>query len=96
MTYGFLDTLTTPAVRAAQDANGVGGFWEEMEVDLPQDRFTEREAAFIAARDSFYMLASRRVWLGRISSIEAGPGASCGCWTTRPWASPNSPETASS
>ena len=26
-----------------------------MEVDLPQDRFTEREAAFIAARDSFYM-----------------------------------------
>jgi hypothetical protein len=38
MTYGFLDTRTTPAVRAAQDANGVGGFWEEMEVDLPQDR----------------------------------------------------------
>ena len=37
MTYGFLDTLTTQAVRAAQDANGVGGFWEEMEVDLPQD-----------------------------------------------------------
>ena len=30
MTYGFLDTLTTQAVRAAQDANGVGGFWEEM------------------------------------------------------------------
>ena len=26
-----------------------------MEVDLPQDRFTEREAAFIAVRDSFYM-----------------------------------------
>ena len=26
-----------------------------MEVDQPQDRFTEREAAFIAARDSFYM-----------------------------------------
>ena len=34
---------------------GPGGFWEEMEVDLPQDRFSEREAAFIAARDSFYM-----------------------------------------
>ena len=55
MTYGFLDTLTTPAVRAAQAANGVGGLWEEMKVDLPQDRFTDREAAFIAARDSFYM-----------------------------------------
>ena len=55
MTYGFLDALTTPAVRAAQHANGVGGLWEEMEIDLPQDRFTEREAAFISARDSFYM-----------------------------------------
>lgn len=55
MTYGFLDTLTTPAVRAAQEANGVGGLWEEMDVDLPQNRFTGREAGFIAARDSFYM-----------------------------------------
>lgn len=55
MTYGFLDALTTPAVRAAQAANGVGGLWEEMGVNLPQDRFTDREAAFIAARDSFYL-----------------------------------------
>ena len=94
MTYGFRDTLTTSAVRAAQDANGLGGFWEEMEVDLPQDRFTEREAAFIAAREASTWPASRSL-AGRISSIEAAPGASCGCWMTRPWASRNSPETAS-
>lgn len=55
MAYGFLDALTTPGVRAAREANGVGGLWEEMELDLPQDRFSEREAAFIAARDSFYI-----------------------------------------
>jgi predicted pyridoxine 5'-phosphate oxidase superfamily flavin-nucleotide-binding protein len=55
MTYGFLDTLTTPSVSAARDANGVGRMWEEMELDLPQDCFTDRETSFIAARDSFYM-----------------------------------------
>jgi uncharacterized protein len=55
MTYGFLDTLATPSVSAAREANGVGRLWEEMELDLPQDRFTDREASFIAARDSIYM-----------------------------------------
>jgi predicted pyridoxine 5'-phosphate oxidase superfamily flavin-nucleotide-binding protein len=55
MTYGFLDALTTPGVRAAQVANGVGQLWEEMELDLPQNRFTDRELGFIAARDSFYV-----------------------------------------
>ena len=34
-----------------------------MEVDLPQNRFTEREAAFIAGRDSFYMASiSKSGW----------------------------------
>jgi len=95
MTYGFLDTLTTPAVRAAQDANGVRGFWEEMKVDLPQDRFTEREAAFIAARDSFYMASISESGLAEYPALRGAQGLR-GCWTTRPWASPNSPETASS
>jgi predicted pyridoxine 5'-phosphate oxidase superfamily flavin-nucleotide-binding protein len=55
MTYGFLDALTTPGVRAAREANGVGQMWDEMELDLPQNRLTDRELSFIAARDSFYI-----------------------------------------
>jgi hypothetical protein len=74
MTYGFLDTLTTPAGRAAQDANCVGGFWEEMEVDLPQDRFTEREAAFIAARDSFYMASISESGLAEYPALRRAQG----------------------
>ena len=67
MTYGFLDTLTTQAVRAAQDANGVGGFWEEMEVDLPQDH--ARRPSLPHATASTWP-ASRSL-AGRISSIDA-------------------------
>ena len=55
MTYGFLDTLTTGGVRAARDANGAGHLWEGMDIDRPGDRFSPREATFIAARDSFYL-----------------------------------------
>ncbi len=55
MVYGFLETLATPGVQAARAANGVDGLWETMEVDLPGDRFSRREAAFIAERDSFYL-----------------------------------------
>jgi uncharacterized protein len=55
MPYGFLDIASTPAVRAAQEANGSGEFWANFEGDRTSDRFTEAEAAFIAERDSFYM-----------------------------------------
>lgn len=55
MSYGFLDTLSTPSVKAAQAANGVGDTWERFAGDRAFDRFTEAEAGFIAARDSFYM-----------------------------------------
>jgi uncharacterized protein len=55
MAYDFLDLASTPAVRAAQEANGSGEFWANFRGDRPSDRFTEAEAAFIAARDSFYM-----------------------------------------
>ena len=54
MAYGFLDTLATPAVRAAQAANG-GVSWSAFDGDRAFDRFTENEAAFIAERDSFYL-----------------------------------------
>jgi predicted pyridoxine 5'-phosphate oxidase superfamily flavin-nucleotide-binding protein len=53
--YGFLDTLSTPGVREAQSANGSREMWEHSGASRAFDRFTEDEAAFIGARDSFYM-----------------------------------------
>ena len=55
MPYGFLDTLATPSVRAAQAANGSGGLFDDPAIDRAFDRFGENEAAFIAQRDSFYL-----------------------------------------
>lgn len=55
MPYGFLDALISPGVDAARAANGVGDLWEAMEVDRVNDRFSDSERAFIAARDSFYV-----------------------------------------
>ncbi len=54
MAYDFLDRLSTPGVDAARVANGAGGLWDTGG-DRPSTRFTEREAAFIALRDSFYL-----------------------------------------
>ena len=55
MSYGFLDISGTPSVRAAQAAMGVDHLWSDFKGHRAFDRFTESEAAFIAARDSFYM-----------------------------------------
>ena len=55
MPYDFLDLATTPAVRAAQEANGSGEYWANFQGERRSDRFTEAEAAFIAGRDSLYM-----------------------------------------
>jgi uncharacterized protein len=55
MAYQFLDTVSTPGVRAAQEANGSRELWERFKGNRVSDRFTENEAAFIAARDSFFM-----------------------------------------
>jgi uncharacterized protein len=55
MAYQFLDTVSTPGVRAAQEANGSRELWERFNGNRVSDRFTENEAAFIAARDSFFM-----------------------------------------
>ena len=55
MSYGFLDILGTPAVLAAQAANGSGGAWSNFAGHREFDRFTDHEGAFIAARDSFYL-----------------------------------------
>src|SRR4051812_36184530 len=55
MAYGYMDIASTPGVRAAQDANGSAKLWSNFAGDRPSDRFTPAEAAFITARDSFYM-----------------------------------------
>lgn len=63
MAYGFLDIATTPAVRAAQEANGSARIWESAGADRQFDRFTAAEADFIAERDSFYLAsASEAGW----------------------------------
>ena len=55
MAYGFLDTLSTPGVRAAQAANGSLDMWQDFNGHRASDRFTAAEAAFLQARDSFYL-----------------------------------------
>lgn len=55
MAYGFLDRLTTPGVIAAQVANGSREAMAAAGRDRTFDRFTADDAAFIAARDSFYL-----------------------------------------
>ena len=55
MAYAYLDLLSTPGVEAAQAANGSRAMWEDFTGERLSDRFGEDEAAFIAARDTFYM-----------------------------------------
>ena len=55
MAYDFLDRLATPGVEAARVANGAGGLWESLGKDRTSASFTAPEAAFISARDSFYL-----------------------------------------
>jgi predicted pyridoxine 5'-phosphate oxidase superfamily flavin-nucleotide-binding protein len=55
MPYGFLDIAITPSVRNAQAKMGADHIWQDFKGNRKFDRFTENEAAFIAARDSFYM-----------------------------------------
>ncbi|UDL93094.1 pyridoxamine 5'-phosphate oxidase family protein [Lichenihabitans sp. PAMC28606] len=55
MAYGFLDTLSTPGVQAAQAANGSLEMWQDFSGHHAFNRFTAAEAAFIEARDSFYL-----------------------------------------
>ena len=55
MPYGFLDIALTPSVRAAQEAMGSDGIWQNFKGHRAFDEFTPAEAAFIAERDSLYM-----------------------------------------
>ena len=51
----FGDLMFTDRVKAEQSAQGSRGAYEKMTAQPPPAGFTEREAAFIGARDSFYM-----------------------------------------
>ena len=56
MTHRFLEIATTPAVKAAQEAQGSRRAYARQEEGEPHhDRLGEAEAGFIAARDSFYL-----------------------------------------
>jgi len=55
MSNGFLDIATTPSVLAAQAANGSAGLYDKVVAKRPSNRFSDTEAGFIGARDSFYM-----------------------------------------
>lgn len=55
MAYGFLETLATPSIKAAQTANGAGELWADFSGHRAFDRFTDNEIEFIGQRDSFYM-----------------------------------------
>jgi predicted pyridoxine 5'-phosphate oxidase superfamily flavin-nucleotide-binding protein len=55
MPYGFLDIASTPSVRTVQAKMGADRIWQDLQKDRAFDRFTEDEATFIAARDSFYI-----------------------------------------
>jgi len=55
MAYGFMDIALTPAVRRAQAEMGADELWTDFKGHRELDRFTPREAAFIAERDSFYI-----------------------------------------
>ncbi|MEL1251584.1 pyridoxamine 5'-phosphate oxidase family protein [Aurantiacibacter gilvus] len=55
MAYGFLDIASTPSVHAMQAKMGSADYWRNVETSREFDRFTGKEAMFIAERDSFYM-----------------------------------------
>ena len=55
MSDSLLDILSTPSVKAAQAANGSEAHYSSLGGKLRSSVFTAREAAFIEARDSFYM-----------------------------------------
>ena len=55
MAQSFLEIASTPSVIAAQEKNGSRAMLEHMAGSRTWTRLTDRETAFIAARDSFYM-----------------------------------------
>jgi uncharacterized protein len=92
MGYGFLDIAATPAVRAAQEANGSGEYWANFVGDRAFDRFRDAEKAFIAERDSFYMATVSEGGWPYVQHRGGPPGF---IRTKRRWRSPTFAVTAS-
>jgi uncharacterized protein len=55
MGYAFLETLSTPSIKAAQEVNGSGEFWASFSGHRDFTGLGDAEVEFIATRDSFYM-----------------------------------------
>ena len=55
MAFEFLETLSTPSVKAEQAANGGEQYWGKFSGDPEPMRFSAAERVFVGARDSFYM-----------------------------------------
>ncbi len=86
MAYGFLDIAVTPSVRAAQQEMGASHLWEDFKATARSIASTPNEAAFISARDSFYMATVSEPG-GPISSIAAVRRASSSSSTSARWLS---------
>jgi len=55
VSYAFPETLSTPSIKAAQEAKGSGEFWAKFTGHRDFAGLADAEAEFIAMRDSFYM-----------------------------------------
>lgn len=55
MSHAFLDIATTPSVLAVQVEQGSAGLYDRVEAHDRFDHLGQLEAAFISARDSFYL-----------------------------------------
>jgi predicted pyridoxine 5'-phosphate oxidase superfamily flavin-nucleotide-binding protein len=77
MAYDYLDIASTAGVRAAQEANGSAEFWATLKGAHPSDRFTPKEAAFIAERDSFYMATVSETGWPYVQHRGGPPGFIC-------------------
>jgi uncharacterized protein len=53
--HAYFDIAYTPAVKAAQAANGSAEYWAHFNGKKENNRLTTAEAEFIATRDSFYV-----------------------------------------
>jgi hypothetical protein len=67
MGHRFAELAFTPAVKAVQERQGSRGAYRRLEAGEPHhDRLGPAEAAFLAARDSFYLATvSETGWRSR-------------------------------
>ncbi len=77
MSHQFAEIMFTDSVKAAQEQNGSRARLERFaEMSGPNDELTEREAGFIAQRDTFYM-ATMNEDDGRMCNIAAAQQVFC-------------------